>query len=156
MKLLPHRYPFLLVDRVLELVPGRRVVAIKNVTVNEPYFPGHWPGMPIMPGVLIVEALAQAAGVLIAVSVERAGRLALIGSIDCVKLRRPVVPGDQLRLEVLGDRIKDNTAVVSGTAKVGDAMAAEARVRFILVDAERAAGAIQRTAAAGPVPRSGG
>ena len=102
MSLLPHRYPFLLVDRVLELDPGHRAVAIKNVSVNEPFFRGHWPGQPIMPGVLIVEALAQAAGVLIAASVPlRPGRVVLIASIDGVKLRRPVVPGDQLRLEVV-------------------------------------------------------
>jgi UDP-3-O-[3-hydroxymyristoyl] N-acetylglucosamine deacetylase/3-hydroxyacyl-[acyl-carrier-protein] dehydratase len=138
MSLLPHRYPFLLVDRVLELIPGRRVVAIKNVSVNEPYFGGHWPTMPIMPGVLIVEALAQAAGVLIAASVSRSGRVALIASIDGVKLRRPVVPGDGLRLEVISHRIKDNAAVVSGTARVGDAVAAEARLRFVMMDARRA------------------
>ena len=138
MALLPHRYPFLLVDRVLELIPARRVVAIKNVSVNEPFFRGHWPGRPVMPGVLIVEALAQAAGVLIAASVPRAGKLALIASIDGVKLRRVVVPGDQLRLEVIGHRIKPNAAVVSGTARLGDAMAAEARIRFVLIDAERA------------------
>jgi UDP-3-O-[3-hydroxymyristoyl] N-acetylglucosamine deacetylase/3-hydroxyacyl-[acyl-carrier-protein] dehydratase len=140
MSLLPHRYPFLLVDRVLELDPGRRVVAIKNVSVNEPYFGGHWPTMPIMPGVLIVEALAQAAGVLIAASVPRSGRVALIASIDGVKLRRPVVPGDRLHLEVIGHRIKANAAIVSGTAKVGDALAAEARVRFVMMDARRASG----------------
>ena len=151
MDLLPHRYPFLLVDRVLELVPGRRVVGIKNVSINEPFFVGHWPGMPIMPGVLIVEALAQVAGVLIASSVPRAGRYALIASIDDVKLRRPVVPGDQLRLEVVGHRIKDKAAVVSGKAKVGDALAAQARVRFVMVDAERASRDGLRSNAANPV-----
>src|SRR5262249_13807319 len=106
MSLLPHRYPFLLVDRVLELEPGRRVVAIKNVSVNEAFFQGHWPALPIMPGVLIVEAIAQAAGVLIASSVERDNRVALITTIDGVKLRRPVAPGDQLRLEITGHRLK--------------------------------------------------
>jgi UDP-3-O-[3-hydroxymyristoyl] N-acetylglucosamine deacetylase/3-hydroxyacyl-[acyl-carrier-protein] dehydratase len=136
MSVLPHRYPFLLVDRVLELNPHRSVVAIKNVSINEPFFRGHWPGMPVMPGVLIVEAMAQAAGVLIAASLSRAGRLALLASIDGVKLRRPVVPGDQLRLEVVAHRIKDRAAVVSATAKVGDALAAEARVRFVMVDAQ--------------------
>ncbi len=155
MSLLPHRYPFLLVDRVIELVPGRKVVGIKNVSINEPFFAGHWPGMPIMPGVLIVEALAQAAGVLIASSVPRAGRFALIASIDDVKLRRPVVPGDQLRLEVLGHRIKDKSAVVSGKAKVGDALAAQARVRFIMVDAERAPRDGLRGVVAEPLPAAG-
>jgi UDP-3-O-[3-hydroxymyristoyl] N-acetylglucosamine deacetylase/3-hydroxyacyl-[acyl-carrier-protein] dehydratase len=135
--LLPHRYPFLLVDRVLELEPPRRVVAVKNVSANEPYFAGHWPGLRIMPGVLIIEAMAQAAGVLIAASVSRAGRVALITSIDDVKLRRPVVPGDQLRVEVAGQRIKHNAAYVSGLAKVGDNMVAEAKLRFIIVVAKR-------------------
>ncbi len=119
MSLLPHRYPFLLVDRVLELVPGKRVVGIKNVSINEPFFRGHWPGMPIMPGVLVVEALAQAAGVLIAASIRREGKLALIAAIDGIKLRRPIVPGDQVLLEVVSNRIKDHSAVVTGTAKVG-------------------------------------
>ncbi len=155
MTLLPHRYPFLLVNRVLELVPGRRVVGIKNVSINEPFFLGHWPGMPIMPGVLIVEALAQAAGVLIASSVPRAGRFALIASIDDVKLRRPVVPGDQLRLEVVGHRIKEKSAVISGKAKVGDALAAQARVRFIMVEADRAPRGGFRGALTEPIPAAG-
>ena len=142
---MPHRYPFLLVDRVLELEPGRRAVAIKNVSVNEPFFRGHWPGQPIMPGVLIVEALAQAAGVLIAASVPlRPGRVVLIASLDGVKLRRPVVPGDQLRLEVSSRKIKSNAACVYGVAKVGDAVAAEAKLRFVMVDADRAAGSLDR------------
>jgi len=140
MNLLPHRYPFLLVDRILELVPGRRAVAIKNVSINEPYFAGHWPGLPIMPGVLIVDPIAQAAGVLVAASVERQpGTVAVIASIDGVKLRRPVVPGDQLRLEVFGHRFKANAARVTGVAKVGDALAAEAKLKFVLVDADRSA-----------------
>jgi UDP-3-O-[3-hydroxymyristoyl] N-acetylglucosamine deacetylase/3-hydroxyacyl-[acyl-carrier-protein] dehydratase len=155
LSLLPHRYPFLLVDRILELVPGHRVVALKNVSVNEPFFRGHWPGRPIMPGVLIVEALAQAAGVLIASTVARAGRLALIASIDGVKLRRPVVPGDQLRLEVIGHRIKDNASVVSGTARVGDALAAQAKLRFVIVDDDRAAARTDRDVVAHPAPASG-
>jgi UDP-3-O-[3-hydroxymyristoyl] N-acetylglucosamine deacetylase / 3-hydroxyacyl-[acyl-carrier-protein] dehydratase len=138
MRLLPHRYPFLLVDRVIELEPGRRATAVKNVTVNEPFFNGHWPGLPIMPGVLIVEAIAQAAGILIAASIKDRERLiALITSIDGVKLRRAVVPGDQLRLEVIGHRIKARTACVSGLAKVGDTLAAEAKLRFVMVGADR-------------------
>ncbi|HKM53842.1 MAG TPA: 3-hydroxyacyl-ACP dehydratase FabZ, partial [Isosphaeraceae bacterium] len=138
-EVLPHRYPFLLVDRVLEVHPGQTIVAIKNVSANEPFFQGHWPGRPIMPGVLIIEAMAQAAGVLIAASVDRAGRVAMLTSIDKVKLRRPVVPGDQLRLELRAERIKQNSACVSGVAKVGDAVAAEAKIRFILIDADLAA-----------------
>jgi UDP-3-O-[3-hydroxymyristoyl] N-acetylglucosamine deacetylase/3-hydroxyacyl-[acyl-carrier-protein] dehydratase len=143
MKLLPHRYPFLLVDRVIELVPGCRAVAVKNVSFNEPYFAGHWPGRPIMPGVLIIEAIAQAAGVLIGVSIEDpAHRLALIVAIDGVKLRRPVLPGDQLQIEVFGHRIKSNAASISGVAKVGDSLAAEAKLRFAILDAAGAVGAI--------------
>ena len=142
---MPHRYPFLLVDRVLELDPGHRAVAIKNVSVNEPFFRGHWPGQPIMPGVLIVEALAQAAGVLISASVPlRPGRVVLLASLDGVKLRRPVVPGDQLRLEVVSRKIKSNAACVYGVAKVGDAVAAEARLRLVMVNADRAAGSLDR------------
>ncbi len=147
MSLLPHRYPFLLIDRVLDLIPGRRLVGIKNVSINEPFFHGHWPGMPIMPGVLMIEALAQAAGVLIAASVPRAGRLALIASIDGVKFRRPVVPGDQLRLEILVQRIKETAAVVVGRARVGDTLAAEARVRFVMIEDGRMPGGMARQAA---------
>jgi UDP-3-O-[3-hydroxymyristoyl] N-acetylglucosamine deacetylase/3-hydroxyacyl-[acyl-carrier-protein] dehydratase len=141
MKLLPHRYPFLLVDRVLELVPGRRVVAIKNVSINEPFFAGHWPGLPIMPGVLIVESLAQAAGILIAATVERRHeKVALIASLDGVKLRRPIVAGDQLRLEVFAQRFKPNAARITGVAKVGNTTAAEATLRFVILEADRSAG----------------
>jgi len=139
MKILPHRYPFLLIDRVLELDPGRHVLALKNVSCNEPFFPGHWPGRPIMPGVLIVEAIAQAAGVMIAEWVNPDERVALIVAIDDVKIRRPVVPGDQLHLEVQGVRTKNRTADVQGVARVGDQIAAEAKIRFILVEADTAA-----------------
>ena len=100
LKILPHRFPFLLIDRVIELVPDHRVVAIKNVTSNEPFFQGHWPDRPIMPGVLILESIAQAAGVLMGTRRDRLQRSVLIASIDDVKLRRSVVPGDQLRIEV--------------------------------------------------------
>jgi UDP-3-O-[3-hydroxymyristoyl] N-acetylglucosamine deacetylase/3-hydroxyacyl-[acyl-carrier-protein] dehydratase len=139
MEILPHRYPFLLVDRVLEIQPGRRIVAIKNVSVNEPFFQGHWPGRAIMPGVLIIEAMAQAGGVLIAATTTQIGRVAMLASVDGVKLRRPVVPGDQLRFEVIADRIKQNSASVTAVAKVGDALAAEARIRFVLVNSHAAA-----------------
>jgi UDP-3-O-[3-hydroxymyristoyl] N-acetylglucosamine deacetylase / 3-hydroxyacyl-[acyl-carrier-protein] dehydratase len=139
MKILPHRYPFLLVDRVLEHDSGRRVLALKNVSCNEPFFQGHWPGRPIMPGVLIVEALAQAAGVMIADVVDPRERSALIISIDDVKIRRPVVPGDQLRLDVSCLRLKNTSAHVQGIATVDDQVAAEAKIRFVIVEAERAA-----------------
>ncbi len=102
--ILPHRYPLLLIDRVLEIQAGKTIVAIKNVSANEPYFQGHWPGRPIMPGVLIIESMAQAGGVLIAATMDRAGRVAMLVSVDAVKLRRPVVPGDQLRLEIKARR----------------------------------------------------
>jgi len=156
MSLLPHRYPFLLVDRVLELDPGRRIVAIKNVSVNEPFFQGHWPALPIMPGVLIIEAIAQAAGVLFAACIERDDRVALITTIDGVKLRRPVGPGDQLRLEVIGQRVKKTSASVSGVAKVGDAVAAEAKLRFIIVDPSRAARPFENVAPGYSLPTAVG
>ena len=118
------------------------------MSINEPFFAGHWPGLPIMPGVLILEALAQAAGVLIAASIDSsADRVALIASIDGVKLRRPVVPGDQLRLEVVGPSDQGQLGLRHGQAKVGDALAAEAKLRFVIVDAGRAAGSVCRAAA---------
>jgi len=135
LEVLPHRYPMLLLDRVLEVQPGRKVVGLKNVSANEPFFQGHWPGRPIMPGVLIIEALAQAAGILLASDVCRRGKAALIASIDNVKLRRPVTPGDQLRLEVHARKIKSSSASVTGVAKVDDALAAEAKLRFVMIDA---------------------
>jgi beta-hydroxyacyl-ACP dehydratase FabZ len=102
MKSLPHRYPFLLIDRVLELVPGEKVVALKNVSINEPFFQGHFPGNPIMPGVLIIEAMGQAGAILAAgsVSEEDHGSLIYFMGMDRVKFRKPVVPGDQLVLEL--------------------------------------------------------
>jgi UDP-3-O-[3-hydroxymyristoyl] N-acetylglucosamine deacetylase/3-hydroxyacyl-[acyl-carrier-protein] dehydratase len=138
-QILPHRYPVLLVDRVLDVEPGRSLVAIKNVSANEPYFQGHWPSRPIMPGVLIIESMAQAAGILIAASVCLDGRVAMLASVDDVKLRRPVVPGDQLRLEIHAQRIKQTSACFTGVARVGDAVAATAKVRLIMVDAHAAA-----------------
>jgi UDP-3-O-[3-hydroxymyristoyl] N-acetylglucosamine deacetylase/3-hydroxyacyl-[acyl-carrier-protein] dehydratase len=138
LKALPHRYPFLLVDRVVAMDPGRRVVALKNVSYNEPFFQGHWPTRPIMPGVLIVEAMAQAAGVLISQGPEK-GREALLASLDGVKLRRPVVPGDQLRLEVDGLKSKGRVIQVKAVARVGDRVVAEAKIRFVVVEAEHSA-----------------
>jgi 3-hydroxymyristoyl/3-hydroxydecanoyl-(acyl carrier protein) dehydratase len=123
------------------------VVGIKNVSINEPFFAGHWPGMPIMPGVLVVEALAQTAGVLLAASLPREGKMVLIAAIDAIKLRRPITPGDQVLMEVVADRIRSRSAVVSGTAKVGGEPAAEARIRFAIVEAQKAAAGIARGAA---------
>ena len=132
---LPHRYPFLLVDRVLELEPGKRIVAIKNVTINEPYFVGHFPHIPVMPGVLMIEALAQAAGVL---SFETLGRRSDPNSvfyfvgIDGARFKRPVVPGDQLRLEVEILRFARSISKFRGVATVDGAVAAEAELMCTL------------------------
>jgi beta-hydroxyacyl-ACP dehydratase FabZ len=130
MNLLPHRYPFLLVDRILEIVPGEKIIALKNVTVNEPFFLGHFPGNPIMPGVLIVEAMAQAGGVLAFDSMPESqqGAMVYFMGMDKVKFRKPVVPGDQLILEVklLKKRLK--AIKMSGIATVDDALVAEAEL----------------------------
>lgn len=135
-RILPHRYPFLLVDRVIEIEGDRRAVGIKNVTINEPFFQGHYPQQPIMPGVLIVEALAQLAGLLLSQKLEHTGKLAVLLSMDNVKMRRPVIPGDQLILEAHTVRVKQRTGHVRCQAHVGDALAAEAVIKFMLVDAD--------------------
>jgi len=124
---LPHRYPFLLVDRILDIVPGERITGLKNVTINEPFFQGHFPGMPIMPGVLIVEAMAQVGGVLIAETVDLAsvGGLIYFMSIDKVRFRQPVEPGDQLILDLEILKTRSNVAKMAGTAKVGDTLVAQ-------------------------------
>jgi UDP-3-O-[3-hydroxymyristoyl] N-acetylglucosamine deacetylase/3-hydroxyacyl-[acyl-carrier-protein] dehydratase len=133
-KVLPHRYPMLLVDRVVELDGDRRVLGIKNVTINEPFFQGHYPGTPIMPGVLIVEAMAQLSGVLMGQKPEYAGKLAVLLSLDRVKLRRPVTPGDQLMLEAETVKTRSRTAHVRCRAYVAEELAAEAEVKFMIVD----------------------
>lgn len=135
MKVLPHRYPFLLVDRILE-VEEKRIVGLKNVTMNEPFFQGHFPGHPIMPGVLIVEAMAQLGGILLSQKLEHTGKLAVLLSMDKVKMRHPVVPGDQLILEAITVRVKSRTGHVRCKAFVQDKLAAEADIKFMLVDAE--------------------
>lgn len=151
---LPHRYPFLLLDRVLELEPGRRIVAIKNVTINEPFFVGHFPHIPVMPGVLMIEALAQAAGVL---SFETLGRRSDPSSvfyfvgIDGARFKRPVSPGDQLRLEVEILRFAKSMSKFRGVATVDGQVAAEAELMCTL----REVGPPQ-TGPAPPPPRAGG
>jgi UDP-3-O-[3-hydroxymyristoyl] N-acetylglucosamine deacetylase/3-hydroxyacyl-[acyl-carrier-protein] dehydratase len=134
MRILPHRYPFLLVDRVTEIDGFQRAVGVKNVTMNEQFFQGHWPGMPVMPGVLIVEALAQMSGVLLMRKLENTGRMAALLSIDRVKLRRTVVPGDQLVLEVETLKLKARTGRVRGRATVEGELAAEARMNFMMLE----------------------
>ncbi len=135
LNLLPHRYPFLLVDRVIELDGYQRAVAIKNVTINEPFFQGHWPGQPIMPGVLQLEAMAQLSGVLLLRKLANTGKLAVLWSIDKVKLRGAVVPGDQLRIEVETLRLKPSVGHVQARCKVAGKLVAEAQLKFTLVDA---------------------
>jgi len=130
MNYLPHRYPFLLVDRVLEIVPGDKIVALKNVTMNEPFFQGHFPGTPIMPGVLIIEAMAQAGGVLFSSEQlkEKQGSLFYFMGMDKVKFRKPVVPGDQIIFEVKIIRQRSKVVKMAGIAIVDQKIVAEAEL----------------------------
>jgi 3-hydroxyacyl-[acyl-carrier-protein] dehydratase len=142
LKILPHRYPLLLIDRVLELKRKERIVAIKNVTINEPFFLGHFPGLPIMPGVLIVEAIAQAGGALLLTEVEdRSDKVMVFTGIERAKFRKPVGPGDQLRLEVELKAWREvpgmTAAKMQGYAYVGGKKVAEAMVSCQLIDSSR-------------------
>jgi len=137
-RILPHRYPMLLVDRIVEL-EAERIVGIKNVTANEPFFSGHFPDFPVMPGVLIVEAMAQTAGVLVLHSIpDRETKLVLLVSIENAKFRRPVVPGDQLRIEMSLLRRKATVAKMAGRVTVNGTVVAEAEVMCKLADKEEA------------------
>ena len=140
-KILPHREPFLLVDEVLELEERKRIVAVKHVLASEPYFAGHFPGAPVMPGVLIVEAMAQAGALLLLREVpDRESKLVFFAGIDRARFRQPVFPGDDLRLEltVLSRRV--TIAKMDGKAYVGDKLVAEAQLLAMLVDRDRALG----------------
>jgi len=136
MRLLPHRYPFLMVDRIIELDGDRRVVGIKNVSINEPFFQGHYPGQPILPGVMILEALAQLSGILLSRRLEHTGKVAVLLSMDRVKMRRPVRPGDQLILEAERVHVRSRTGHCKCKAFIAQDLAAEAEIKFMLVDAE--------------------
>lgn len=133
-RILPHRYPFLLIDRVIDLTPRERIVALKNVTINEPFFQGHFPNLPIMPGVLIVEAIAQAGGALLLTEVEdRDQKLMVFTGIERARFRRPVVPGDQVRIEVEVKTWRMNAVRMEGKAFVGEKRVAEATVTCQLI-----------------------
>ena len=135
LRILPHRFPFLLVDRIIEIDPGKRIVGLKNVTINEPFFQGHFPGVPVMPGVLVVEAMAQVAGIgTYAQEPEIQGKLIYFTGIENAKFRRPVVPGDQLRLEMEFLNRRNHFGTMKGRAFVDGRLVAEATVRFAIVD----------------------
>jgi len=132
---LPHRYPLLLVDRVVEMEPGRRVVAIKNVSFNEPFFQGHFPDAPVMPGVLVVESMAQAGAVLLLHDMpDRENKLVYLAGIDGARFRRAVVPGDQLRLTVEVLKLRARSCKMRGRAEVDGQLAAEAEIFSALVE----------------------
>jgi len=138
MGLLPHRYPFLLIDRVVEFEPQKRLVAIKNVTINEPFFQGHFPGYPIMPGVLVVEAMAQAGGIIMTAAMsDREKKLVVFSGIERAKFRRPVVPGDQLRIEVDVLAFRSRAGRIQGNAFVDGKLACEATLTCQVVPRER-------------------
>ncbi|NQU74978.1 MAG: UDP-3-O-[3-hydroxymyristoyl] N-acetylglucosamine deacetylase [Planctomycetes bacterium] len=133
-RILPHRYPFLMIDRVIELDGDRRAVGIKNVTINEPFFQGHYPGQPVMPGVLVLEAMAQLSGILLSRRLDNTGKVAMLVSMDRVKIRRAARPGDQLIIESESLHIRSRTGHCRCRAMIGDKLAAEAEIKFMLID----------------------
>jgi 3-hydroxyacyl-[acyl-carrier-protein] dehydratase len=152
MSILPHRYPFLLIDRLIEIERKKRVVALKNVTINEPHFAGHFPDFPIMPGVLIIEAIAQAGAALLLTEYPaeaRASKLMVFTSIDRARFRRPVVPGDQLRIEVTVLNWRSNAVKMRGIATVDGKVACEATVMCAMTDRKPIAAAAPTAAPAG-------
>jgi 3-hydroxyacyl-[acyl-carrier-protein] dehydratase len=146
MRIIPHRYPFLLVDRIVELEPGKRAVGLKAVTANEPQFTGHFPDRPIMPGVLMVEALAQTAGVAVMTLDEYRGKLGLFAGIDECRFRRMVIPGDTLRLEVTVEKLRGMFGRVRGVASVDGEVAVEATLSIIIPRDQAAMGGGQTDA----------
>ena len=140
-ELIPHRYPFLMIDRVLEIERKKRLVAIKNVSANEPFFQGHFPGQPIMPGVLIIEAMAQAGTVLLRLDLaDREGKLAVISGIERAKFRRPTYPGDQLRIEISVIVWRGNAGKMQGRALVDGKLVCEAVLSCFLINSPASAG----------------
>jgi 3-hydroxyacyl-[acyl-carrier-protein] dehydratase len=138
MDILPHRFPFLMVDRILEITPGVRAVGIKNVTINEPFFCGHWPGNPVMPGVLVLEAMAQVGGIMLLTLTPDTDQIALFGGVQKARFRHQVNPGDQLRLEVEMVRRKGAIGRVKATATVDAKVVADAELTFALSDTDQA------------------
>src|SRR3990172_317183 len=136
--MLPHRYPFLLVDKILEIEPGKRVVGLKNVTINEVFFQGHFPGQPIMPGVLVIEAMAQVGGILLmrTLSINAEKKLFYFTGIERAKFRRPVLPGDQLKFEVDLVRLRSRNCKMRACAYVEGKLVAEAELSCVVVDRE--------------------
>ncbi len=136
MQMIPHRYPLLLVDRILEFVPGERVVGLKNVTINEPHFQGHFPGFPVMPGVLIVEAMAQTAACFVVETLgkDAEGKLVYFMSIDSARFRKPVVPGDTMHIRATKLQTRRNVWKFLGEAKVGETLCAEATFSAMILD----------------------
>ena len=136
MQMIPHRYPFLMIDRVVDLVPDRSAIGIKNVSINESYFQGHFPRQPVMPGVLVIECMAQTAAVLVVETLEgaAAGKLVYFMSIEDCRFRKPVVPGDKLRIHVTKTRHRGNVWKFSGQARVDGALMAEARFTAMIMD----------------------
>jgi len=136
MEMIPHRYPFLMIDRVVDIVRDEHATGIKNVSINEAFFQGHFPRQPVMPGVLIIESMAQTAAVLVVETLEgaAAGKLVYFMTVDSARFRKPVMPGDQLRIEVEKVRNRGNVWKFSGKAKVGDALIAEAQFSAMIMD----------------------